>query len=82
MPYNAAEFRAKTSEILQAITTKQVLNKGYTDSIYFLPPADVADLITYINANPNDVRTFGYEQQGETLFIKPKLPLKIELKRI
>ena len=82
MPYNASQFQQKTNELLATIYAKRDLNRGYVESLLYTPDAVVADLITYINANPTDPQTFGYEIVGEDLFIKPLLPLSIKLYRI
>ena len=82
MPYNASQFQQKTNELLEDIYAKREQNKGYVESLLYTPDAVVADLITYINANPTDPQTFGYEIVGEDLFIKPLLPLSIKLYRI
>ena len=82
MPYNASQFQQKTNELLTDIYAKRELNKGFVESLLYTPDAVVSDLITYINANPTDPQTFGYEQVGSDLFIKPLLPISIKLYRI
>lgn len=82
MPYNASQFQQKTNELLEDIYARRELNKGYVESLLYTPTAVVDDLIAYINANPADPQTFGYEQVGGDLFIKPLLPLSIKLYRI
>ncbi len=82
MPYNATQFQQKTNELLEDIYAKRERNKGYVESILYTPTAVVDDLIAYINANPTDPQTFGYEIVGSDLFIKPLLPLSIKLYRI
>jgi hypothetical protein len=82
MPYNASQFQQKTNELLTTIYEKRDINKGFVESLLYTPTAVVDDLIAYINANPADPQTFGYEQQGGDLFIKPLMPLSIKLYRI
>ena len=82
MPYNASQFQQKTNELLTAIYAQRELNGGSVSSLLYTPTAVVDDLIAYINANPTDPQTFGYEQVGSDLFIKPLLPLSIKLYRI
>ena len=82
MPYNATQFQQKTNELLTDIYAKRELNKGFVESLLYTPDAVVSDLIAYINANPADPQTFGYEIVGSDLFIKPLLPLSIKLYRI
>lgn len=82
MAYTSAEFRAKTTELLEGIAANQIIDKGYTRAIIYVPDIVVSELAAYISANPSDPRTIGYESVGEDLFIKPKLPLKVRLQRI
>lgn len=82
MTYDAAQFRAKTATLLEEIAQAEVRNKGYILPQIFVATQEVSDLITYINANPADPQTFGYNRVNEDLYIKPRLPLAIKITRI
>jgi hypothetical protein len=82
MPYTAADFKDKTTEILNIIAAEQAANRGSYSIQQFVDNAAVSELKGYINANPTDPRTFGYEMVGERLFIKPKNYIRVEVKPV
>lgn len=80
MAYTAAEFKAKTTELIQTIEAEQRASIGsYASQNLYTPAAVVSDLIDYISSNSADPRTFGYEIIGEDLFIKPRNYISVKL---
>lgn len=60
-------FVQTTVAIHKDLERLKELNKGYFDSIYYLPTQTVSDLISFIAAYPKVPHTFAYRLSGEKL---------------
>jgi hypothetical protein len=60
-------FVQTTVAIHKEAERQRELNKGYYNSIYYLPSQTVSDLVSFIAANPTVPHTFAYRQSGERL---------------